>query len=223
MTGKMPLRIVCISDTHGHHDKLEIPDGDILIHAGDISGRGGRSEIDQFNEWIGRLPHKHKVVIAGNHDFALEKINSQTAKFMLSNTVYLRDSGVEIEGIRIWGSPWQPCFLGWAFNLPRGAALKEKWDLIPTGVDILVTHGPPQGILDLTSRGAREGCEELLLALERVRPKIHLFGHIHEARGAMNLNGTLCINASNAAPWYMTWHPPIVLRTDGKSVDIVGL
>jgi predicted phosphohydrolase len=130
------MRLVLISDTHQRHDQLTVPDGDVLVHAGDFSTRGGVEEVARFNAWLGTLKHKHKVVIAGNHDFLFER-EPTLARSMLTNVTYLEDSGVTIEGLRFWGSPWQPRFFDWAFNLERGAPLTEKWNLIPTGVDVL--------------------------------------------------------------------------------------
>ncbi|MBC7410804.1 MAG: metallophosphoesterase, partial [Arcicella sp.] len=115
--------------------------------------QGGRiEEIEMFNEWMGSLPHRHKVVIAGNHDFFFEKYPKE-AKRLITNATYLNDSGILIEGLHIWGSPIQPWFYDWAFNRKRGKDIRKHWDLIPTNTDILITHGPPFGILDATERG----------------------------------------------------------------------
>lgn len=189
------MKIVCISDTHGKHHQLEVPDGDLLIHAGDLSPRGRPKEIRRFNNWLATLPHRHKVVIAGNHDFLFED-DPEQAEALLTNAIYLNDSGVTIEGIRIWGSPITPWFFDWAFNRARGNEIRKHWELIPENTDILITHGPPKGILDQTSRGEEVGCEALSEALAYVCPKYHVFGHIHEAHGEANINGTHYINAS---------------------------
>ncbi|HSS43975.1 MAG TPA: metallophosphoesterase [Thermoanaerobaculia bacterium] len=137
-------RIVCVSDTHNRQGQFEVPDGDVLIHAGDLTGRGTLPEITAVNDWFGRLPHTNRVVIAGNHDFLFERENA-LARSLLTNASYLEDSGIEVQGLKIWGSPWQPWFYDWAFNLPRGPALAEKWRRIPEKIDVLVTHGPPSG------------------------------------------------------------------------------
>jgi Icc-related predicted phosphoesterase len=122
----------------------------------------------------------------------------QMARSWLSNCTYLIDDMVTVEGLNIYGSPWQPTFFDWAFNLDRGAPLKEKWDLIPsTGVDILVTHGPPMGILDKVYDGERVGCEELAKAVkERIKPRLHVFGHIHEEAGRLDQDGIIYVNAA---------------------------
>jgi predicted phosphohydrolase len=175
------MRVVCVSDTHGRHDSMQVPDGDLLLHAGDCSARGTREQIESFDDWLGRLPHPHKVVIAGNHDCAFAQ--DPSARSWITNATYLQDEQLVIGGLRLWGSPWQPRFFDWAFNLDRGEPLRRVWAKIPAGIDILMTHGPPYGILDATFRGELVGCEELLEAVGRVRPKLHVFGHIHEAHG----------------------------------------
>lgn len=204
------MRIVCISDTHMTHDKLVIPDGDVLVHAGDLCGHGTVAEVERFDTFLATLPHRHKVVIAGNHDWCFERAPIE-ARAALVHATYLQDSGVELDGIRFWGSPWQPEFLSWAFNLPRGAKLREKWDLIPEGTDVLVTHGPPFGIGDRCFDGREVGCPELLAAIDRIGPRLHVSGHIHEGYGERRRGQTLCINASSCDLRYRPVQPPIVV------------
>ena len=190
------MKIVCISDTHSLHRHIKIPDGDLLIHAGDVSSRGDMSEIEDFNEWLGTLPHPHKVIIAGNHDFGFERYPKQ-AKALIKNAKYLNDSKIVIGGLKIWGSPVQPWFYQWAFNRKRGKDIRKHWDMIPTDTDILITHGPPYGILDDTERGEKVGCADLMDTVQtRVRPRLHVFGHVHEAYGQQQVGGTLFVNAA---------------------------
>ena len=220
-------RFVCISDTHCKTDNLVIPEGDILIHAGDFSQKGLPQEVIKFNEFLGSLPHKHKIVIAGNHDITFQtekyshflwrqfshpkKYDSCEIKQSLKNCIYLEDCGVEISGIKIFGSPWQPEFQNWGFNLVRGDEILKKWDQIPEGVDVLVTHGPPIGQGDLTKGGIRSGCVELLRTVrERVRPKYHIFGHIHEGHGVTTDGHTTYVNASTCDGHYKPINPPVV-------------
>lgn len=203
------MKIVCISDTHGRHDGIVLPEGDVLVHAGDSTKRGGVAEIDAFNAWLGGLPFERKVVIAGNHDFALER--DPYVRTHITNATYLEDEGCEIRGVRFWGSPWQPRFFDWAFNEDRGL-LWRKWALIPTGVDVLITHGPPAGMLDRTYSGEPVGCEELYEELERVRPRLHVFGHIHEAYGIMRRGETTYVNAAICDLQYRPVHAPIVVE-----------
>lgn len=200
------LRLVLISDTHGKYRKLQLPDGDVLIHAGDITRRGRLQELLDFNEWLASLNFAHKLIIAGNHDFICEQA---PAASLLTSGTYLQDSGVEIEGWRFWGSPWHPKFSHWAFNLERGEPLRQKWALIPDDTDVLITHTPPKGIGDRVFFGAHVGCEELSEALKRLKLSLHVFGHIHEARGVYRVNGTTLINASNCS-FFHRLMPPMV-------------
>ena len=128
-----------------------------------------------------------------------------------AGAIYLEDSGVDLLGLRWYGSPWQPRFFDWAFNADRGAPLRQIWAQIPSGTDVLLTHGPPHGILDTTVRGQSVGCEELTLAIQRVRPKLHVFGHIHECYGQLVRDGTHYVNASSCNLQYLPIHPPIVV------------
>jgi 3',5'-cyclic AMP phosphodiesterase CpdA len=138
------MRIVCISDTHLRHEGWSVPAGDLLIHAGDLTRRGGLDEIAAADAWLGSLPHRHKVIVAGNHDFGFEQ-RPDEARARVRSALYLEDAAATVEGLRIWGSPWQPWFMDWAFNLRRGAEIRARWDLIPDGIDVLVTHGPRPG------------------------------------------------------------------------------
>jgi predicted phosphodiesterase len=146
------MRIVCLSDTHGTHERLTVPEGDLLVHAGDFTNLGRPAEIERFDRWLGTLPHPHKLVIAGNHDFLFER-KPEKARALLTNARYLQDEACEVNGLRLWGSPWQPWFHDWAFNLARGPELAAKWALVPERIDVLVTHGPPAAILDRTHGG----------------------------------------------------------------------
>lgn len=203
------MRIVCISDTHNKLHKINVPDGDLLIHAGDSTDQGGPKEIRRFNEDLGKLPHRYKIVIAGNHDFGFQTTPDE-ARAMLTGCIYLQDSLVEIEGLRIYGAPWQPAFMDWAFMCKRGAEIRAKWDLIPDGLDILITHGPPRGHGDLLRIGESVGCDDLLATIRRAKPRVHVFGHIHEGHGQTREGSTLCINASSCDADYKAVNPPIV-------------
>jgi Icc-related predicted phosphoesterase len=167
-------------------------------------------EIAEWNEWLGRQPHRRKVVIAGNHDWLFER-EPALARNLMTNATYLEDSGVSVDGVRFWGSPWQPRFFRWAFNRERGAELREKWDQVPSGVDVLITHGPPKGTLDRTWHGEDVGCEELATAVARVRPRLHVFGHIHEAYGRVERDGTVFVNAASVDGREKLCHAPIVV------------
>ncbi|NUP06270.1 MAG: hypothetical protein HOW73_09450 [Polyangiaceae bacterium] len=177
------MRIVAVADTHCYEDDLAaIPDGDIFVHAGDLLQSGSVDELHRVVSWLRELPHRYKLVIAGNHDWCFARESALAQHLLAGVATYLQDSGTTIAGISFWGSPWQPEFCGWAFNLPRGPALRERWSHIPPRIDVLVTHGPPRGIGDLVG-GHRAGCDDLLDAVQRLQPALHLFGHIHEDGG----------------------------------------
>jgi predicted phosphohydrolase len=178
------MRIVAVADTHTFHEDLRsIPDGDLFLHAGDLC-RGGRlEELRTAATWLRTLPHRHKIVVAGNHDWCFVREPQAAREVLGSDILYLQDSEAAIDGIRFWGSPWQPRFNDWAFNLPRGEALASKWALIPHGVHVLVTHGPPYGIGDRCGDPVRQGCQDLREAVRRARPLLHVFGHIHQDGG----------------------------------------
>lgn len=208
----LKMKIGCISDTHTYHKRVTDLEGiDLLIHAGDIGMRGTAYEILDFAEWFNAIEVKYKVFIAGNHDFTFEKAPSDFFREKLNgNTFYLNDDGITIEGINIWGSPVQPWFHNWAFNRQRGADIKKHWDLIPDNTDILITHGPPFGILDRTQRGENVGCEDLLECVNKIKPKYHVFGHIHEAYGFAEKEHTTFINASVLDERYHLVNDPII-------------
>ncbi|HND88343.1 MAG TPA: metallophosphatase domain-containing protein, partial [Saprospiraceae bacterium] len=149
------MRLVFISDTHSQHGSLQVPEGDVLLHCGDFSKRGELDEVGRFLEWFGAQPHLYKVLIAGNHDFLAEEQPDVFASLVPEGVIYLNDSGCRIEGVHIWGSPIQPWFFDWAFNRRRGPDIRRHWDLIPEDTDILLTHGPPYGILDEVVRDRR--------------------------------------------------------------------
>jgi Icc-related predicted phosphoesterase len=215
------LRFVCISDTHTLHEKVDLAEGDVLIHCGDFTARGPIEQVLKFNDWLGGLKFKHKIVVAGNHEMALHplKEDPQQIQQLLSNATYLQDSAVEIEGLTLYGSPWisrRKLFLSsstrWAFAgigsmglgfaLPSGSEdLIKKWQAIPEGVDILVTHSPPFGVLDVF-RYKNMGCPHLRKAVSRVKPKVHVFGHVHDAHGVATEENTTFINAANYLEHY---------------------
>ncbi|MBI3927878.1 MAG: metallophosphoesterase family protein [Armatimonadetes bacterium] len=204
------MKIIVLSDTHGLHERVSIPEGDLLIHAGDLTAHGSLRELSEFDRFLARLPHRHKIVIAGNHDWCFQR-QPQQARSVLKAAIYLQDESTVVEGLRIYGSPWQPWFMDWAFNLPRGEALRRIWAAIPDGTDVLVTHGPPFGILDRTARGMHAGCQDLLDRVRDVRPALHVFGHIHEAYGQAREGTTLFVNASVCTLRYAPVQPAVTL------------
>lgn len=202
-----PVRIVAVSDTHCCHNKITVPDGDVFIHAGDFLSFGDEVEFREFVSWLRTLPHENKIVVAGNHDrFVAEYPIDARAAITDAGAIYLEDELVTIDGTTFYGSPWTPEFMNWAFMLPRGDEIKQKWDRIPDSLDVLITHGPPSGIMDYGL-----GCEELLKRLSRATPKIHIFGHIHECYGVQEIEGIRFINASIMDERYRITKQPVTI------------
>ena len=186
------MNITFISDTHGLHDRLNLNAGTVLVHAGDITEYGTEEEGIEFLEWFSRQPFTYKILIGGNHDLFLETLTLRKIKKLVpEGIIYLQNNGTEIEGIKFWGSPVTPYFLGMAFNARAGMEIRKVWSKIPLDTDILITHGPPKGILD-----GGLGCDDLLQQIERVQPKVHCFGHVHGQSGSRLVNGTTYINAA---------------------------
>lgn len=214
------MRLVCLSDTHKMHKQVSIPDGDVLIFAGDMCGRGSSKSARRFAKWMGSHSHKYKILVAGNHDQCLE----QGERFILRQEfkdlgiTYLEHEPENIEGVKFFGSPYQPEFMSWAFNKTRGEELKRLWSFIPNDTEILITHGPPMGTLDLVDNirsrqnGEHVGCEELANRIQELKSlKVHIFGHIHCGYGLIIKDGVHYINASICTEEYKPTNIPIVL------------
>jgi len=184
-------------DSHTYHNQLEIPPVEMVIFSGDCSNTrdplNNQNEIRDFLSWFGELPIKYKVFVAGNHDVSLETQHIVKEDFEDKGIVYLCNEEVEIEGVKIWGSPYTPTFGDWSFMKPRHK-IGQIWDQIPYDIDIVITHGPPKGILDLTydRKGVLEnaGCGSLRTKLFNIKPKYHLFGHIHNDEDIINAGYT---------------------------------
>ena len=196
------MQITVISDTHGLHDRIKSLNkpfinevdgaGKMIIHAGDITEDGSEAEVQDFLRWFAKLPHQYKLFIGGNHDLFLEQNSMITIGKLIPKGVYwLNNSGLIVAGIRIWGSPVTPYFLGMAFNKKRGEEIKKVWDGVPSLTDILITHGAPAGIMD-----GGFGCEELLERVQEIKPRYHLFGHAHGQSGISKVKETTFINAA---------------------------
>jgi predicted phosphodiesterase len=214
-------------------DINKLPGGDILIHAGDCTNVGRPHEVNEFIDWFtNKKGFKYKLFIAGNHDRSFENhryphhkgdydwyydlINKE--KLSQSDVIYLEDSEFVIDSsefsrpLKFWGSPWQPEFFNWAFNLPRmGDELKKYWEMIPDDTDILITHGPPHGIRDFTPLNQQVGCELLNMRVNQINPLLHVFGHIHGAYGGVQIGETLYINASICTERYVPSNKPIIV------------
>lgn len=212
------MKLVLISDTHGLHDKVKLPDGDVLVHSGDCMSSGTKSkELISFASWFKAQPHEYKILVAGNHDFFFEQQRRLCEDALGPKVTYLEDSGTVIgfgdNALRFWGSPVQPRFCDWAFNRDRGFAIDQHWRMIPEDTDVLITHGPPDGILDEVEGwgGGHVGCADLMSRVLKVKPKLHVFGHIHHSYGEKYFNGTRFVNASQCNEQYRIVHEPIVV------------
>jgi Icc-related predicted phosphoesterase len=218
--------ITTISDTHNKHKSITpfLKGGDILIHAGDLSSMGYKHEIIEFCKWFDSIDNYDlKIFIAGNHDYGFEERVEETMQIVNSykTITYLQDDWVgfqknNLREIRIWGSPWQPEFYNWAFNLQRnGKELEDKWNLIPDNTDIVVTHGPAYGYVD-TVVGSYEklGCEKLIQRIEHLNPHIHICGHIHTGYGYKTNGRTNFINASVLNEQYIFTQYPLTFEYD---------
>jgi Icc-related predicted phosphoesterase len=203
------LKILIISDTHGLHRLVpELPEADVFIHAGDIANSGRiQEEYISFNTWLEGIPvPKHRrFICAGNHDVWLDGSHNESSpkraaktRALITNGIYVENEAREVDGVIFYFSPVTPFFLNWGFNVQRGADIKKYWDKIPDNTDVLVTHGPPYGILDKIvpeSSFLNLGCEELEKRVRQIQPKYHIFGHIHGSRGTFT-ESTTYINAS---------------------------
>jgi len=224
----MKKKFVFISDTHCQHKGLELPEGDVIIHCGDVSGRGSENEIISFLDWFSELPFEHKIFIPGNHDFYFEKASEFIIEYLMKKypgVTLLNNNSTIVYGLKIWGSPITPYFHNWAFNRYRGSDIERYWDLIDEDTDILITHGPPAYMENGISRvieGEDVGCQDLYnTIMKRVNPKINAFGHIHEGYGTYEDNGTIFINCSVLNRRYVLVNEPIKVEYDGEKFTIV--
>ena len=177
------MRITCFSDSHGVVNDLDV-DTDVVICAGDFCNSGELNDVIAFNRWFSKLPCKHKILIAGNHDVCFEKEPALARSLLGKDVVYLQDEGIDIDGIKFYGSPWQLPFMDWAFNLPEDD-LFRKFERIPAGVDVLITHSPPYGILDGIPSKKNLGSTALLNKVRAIKPRHHIFGHVHHGYGEL--------------------------------------
>ena len=231
------MRITFISDTHTKHNQVtsSLPGGDVLIHAGDISSMGYRNEIQDFIKWFSGLEnYKHKIFIAGNHDWGFQTEPKATehllelnpgCEYLQDNLFLIGDDTDDYEDmVKVWGSPWQPEFYNWAFNLPRqGWELGVHWNQIPEDTEILITHGPPFGHLDTVKFNPtfNTGCELLRERVDVVRPKIHVFGHIHTGYGYKFDGNTHFFNAAVLDEQYNFTQKPMTVDWDPKTNELV--
>lgn len=209
------ISVVCVSDTHCKHKDVILPPGDILVHAGDFTATGTPMQINTFGIWLQRQKYEHKIVIAGNHDLLFESDPTLALNILKSacpEVIYLQDSGCEVGNLRVWGSPWTPTFHNWAFNASE-EELSRHWSLIPESTDLLITHGPPAGICDVTMSGYLAGSESLRKEVDqRIEPMIHVFGHIHESYGQYRNSRTKYYNVAQCNLEHELVNKPVVLE-----------
>ena len=210
------LHLTLLSDTHGLHRELtkSVGSGDLIIHAGDVTEYGTAEELEDFIDWFSNLNFRHKIFVGGNHDLILEEMGQYLTEWrgdLPKNTYHLENESVEIERLKMWGSPCSPYFMGMAFNKRRGKEMKQVWDKIPLDTDILITHTPPLGILDNDS-----GCEELTEKLNALNPKLHVFGHIHQSFGIEKRGQKTFVNASIAGQQNVDDMPPFIINSPIK-------
>lgn len=232
------MKIVHISDTHTYHETVLIPECDLLIHSGDISGVGERREVERFLKWFNQQRATYKIFTAGNHDRSFDPEKNVTGEKPgwlvelledfrnAGNNYYLENESCEIEDLKIWGSPVTPSFGRefWAFNKDRGSEIAEVWKQIPDSTDIVITHGPVYGILDNLMDGQRVGCMDLYKRMLEVLPLLHLSGHIHFANGVKYteeityINGAICDESYKPAnkPWIITIENKQIIKIENQ-------
>lgn len=227
------MRVVAISDTHGLHRQITVPDADVLIHAGDFCRIGKVPEVKDFADWLGSLPHRFKLVTAGNHDKPIEK-NSVRAReiFAEAGATLLLNDEIVIDGVKFWGSPITPTFFEWSFMKDRGSEIAAVWAQIPDDVDVLITHGPPYGQGDLappyrTAHPKVAGCLDLINRVREIHrsshgyhPRVHVYGHIHSGYGLTESDqfpGVTFINASICTEQYRPTNGPISFSISART------
>lgn len=223
------MKLVFISDTHTFQNEVSVPDGDFIFHSGDYTFTGNIPEVNKFLVWFSNLPHTHKILINGNHEREFWQNPALYKALIPDNIVYLEDEEIQIDGLKIYGSPHTIEFGSWAYPYYTEEEARQIWARIPDDTDILLTHQPPYGIRDgapfmkgreglyvpcLDSEGFSVGCKELLEKVKNVRPLIHAFGHIHEGAGYTQIDETLYINAAVADGQYKLTNPATVVTLD---------
>lgn len=237
------MRILAMSDTHDSHawwTARKLPEADVFVHAGDITWRGELGIIMDFSQWLGALPYKNKLVIAGNHDLCFEanarrhsgekapypnrKRKKALAYLEKAGITYLEDSGIEIDGIKFWGTPWQPHFCDWGFNVQSVELRAQKFSQIPDDTDVLITHTPPRGHCDGDDEGY--GDVALLHRIRQIKPKLNICGHAHEGHGFSEITHsedyylkTLVANAASLDRDYQAKQPPLLITVKDEGLE----
>lgn len=203
------MKLVIISDTHGRHEDLGRLSGDVLVHCGDMESlfRTDDRAVAQMDAWFGRQRFDHILCTGGNHDLAIEQRLRAGDHQPFRNATFLNDTGLTIDGVKFHGAPWVPDLDTHAF-FANSQALHMAWSKIPGDVDVLITHTPPAGMLDISSRGLTLGCPHLAERLKSLRPTLHCFGHVHASSGQRKCRGVTYINASSVNSNFEIANPP---------------
>ncbi|HOY89793.1 MAG TPA: metallophosphatase domain-containing protein [Bacillota bacterium] len=209
------MKVLCLSDTHGHHRKLRTPEADLFLFAGDMEA-SSFSRLADFSDWVASipLPAERKIIISGNHDGVFERHPLEARNYLDGIATYLENSCCMVAGLKVYGTPVSLAFNNWFFNIPDDGSIKDYWDLIPPDTDILLTHQPPSGILDSDSGQKNLGCSQLLSRVKELQLRLHCFGHIHPGYGLQNIDSTTFVNASICNDWNVMVHEPIVLQME---------
>lgn len=225
------MKICVISDTHTKHQKLTIPECDVLIHAGDFTWTGKYWEVMNFLRWFHDQPARHKIFIAGNHEETFDRTHPKFSPRIASlvtlydDIIYLENQACEVDGIKFYGTPWTPWFYDWGFNgveggrpPEEGKMLRDIYGHIPQDTNVLICHGPPYDILDKSNEGDRTGSVEMRKLLESDKfmdLRLYLCGHIHEARGhEIACGGVHICNVASLERDYEMTHPPVIIELD---------
>lgn len=212
------MKLVCLSDTHGTHESINVPDGDVLIHSGDLTNFGTLVDLIEVADWMKNKQHKHKIMICGNHEKEVSE-NTQVVKniFEPRGIKVLHEKTLIIDGVKFWGQPRTPEFCGWGWSYFPGQEAEEIWARMPDDTDILICHGPPLGIADACPAGVNKlkhvGCPAQLKRIQVVKPKLVICGHIHYSYGVHSTDfETVVINAAICAENYNPTNKPIVVK-----------
>jgi Icc-related predicted phosphoesterase len=215
------MRLIIISDTHGAHEQLTLPEGDVLIHCGDMINQGSLLRFNHFAAWMRAQKFDHKLIIYGNHalGFSRDPKKSDAAETCRQfGLTLLEESDVVINGVKFWGSSATPYFYDWEFNYQRGEDIAKIWSKIPDDTNVLITHGPPYGVLDLVDdtylqEDLHQGCEELKKKVDALpNLKVHVFGHLHKQGGEkLEQNEKIFTNAAMVNDNYKIVREPIVI------------
>lgn len=212
------MKVVIFSDTHFNPVPISLPECDLALFCGDCSFPGKRQEFESFIDWFEQQPAGQKAMTPGNHDWYCAREPVKAKEYAAAKGVnFLIDEGADLCGLKIWGTPYQPLFCNWAFNVTDYHALDNHYDLIPNGLDFLITHCPPHGVLDMTpinsfhSRPEHVGSGRLSLAIKRAEPRFNVFGHIHNGYGTRLMSTTTFINASICTEEYEPTNKVIIV------------